>query len=135
MGTDVNRTQADEFATHFNAGDADLLAALLAPDATAKVIDAPFPEEQGRGVIRATSIPHILELEPPVTARVEIVEAIAWVLLVRSIEGDGALDMAIRITANAASDAITRLEYLTAPNAPERLAAIATACGLTPATA
>ena len=123
------------FAENFNVGDADLLASLLAPDATAQVIDAPFPEEQGRGVIRTTSIPHILEMEPPVTARAETFEDEPWVLLVRSAtsDDDGVLEMAVRVIGNAAGDAIARLEYVTPPNAPDRLAAIAAAFGLAPA--
>ncbi|MBL4847960.1 MAG: nuclear transport factor 2 family protein [Planctomycetes bacterium] len=51
------------FVEAFNASDLDAMAALLSTNATAQVLGAPFPEEQGADVIRHTSFPHICELE------------------------------------------------------------------------
>lgn len=50
----------ESFVAAFNARDLQALAARLAPEATARVVGAPFPEEVGRDAIRETSLAYLL---------------------------------------------------------------------------
>ena len=124
---------ADAFAERFNARDLEGLAALLAEDATAEVLDSGFPVERGRDVIAKTSLPHILgEIDPPLSARV-------WAAtdeepLVLLVTADDVLDTVVRVIGSEASPpnaSITRLEYLVGWHRPADLAGIAAAAGLT----
>ena len=49
-----------DFVRAFNDGDLDALSACLAEDAWAEVVGAPFPREEGRATIRATSLTYLL---------------------------------------------------------------------------
>ena len=75
------------FVNAFNAGDLDALAACVAEDAWAEVVDAPFPREEGRDKIRATSFAYLLG--ESLTAEMGEVE-----VLLR--DSDGVVDMAVR---------------------------------------
>jgi ketosteroid isomerase-like protein len=117
----------NQFVAAFNAGDLDALAALLAADATAEVIGAPFPQEQGREKIRATSLPHLLDAELSLTAIAADVEGSPGLILVQGAAG--AVDTAVLCTAAPDGSALTRLEYLVVPHQPDRVAAVAAALG------
>ncbi|MDC1141934.1 nuclear transport factor 2 family protein [Planctomycetota bacterium] len=64
---------SQRFADAFNTGDLDDWAACFVTDATAQVLDAPFPIERGRDIIKATSCNHMLnEADVKLVARVSI---------------------------------------------------------------
>lgn len=115
------------FAEAFNRRDLAGASALLAPDATAEVLDSGFPEERGREVIECTSLPYLLDPAALLVASVVLAEGDPWVLL-RSDDGSGPIDTAIR--ARIRQGKILRLEYLVAPHQPEALRAVGLACGL-----
>ena len=94
-------------------------------NATAKVIGAPFPLEVGRAQILATSIPHLRE-GAPTTARTAEHEGTPLVLLVRT--EDDKLECILRL--GVERDQVSRIEYLTVPNARDEMLTIADAKGL-----
>jgi hypothetical protein len=115
------------FVEAFNARDLDAMAALLATDATAQVLGAPFPEEQGAEMIRHTSLPHVCDPELGLVASRVIFEGRDWILL--RIPGEsGPIDTAL--SAAVEGGAIQRIEYVVAPHQPERLRALGAACDL-----
>ena len=124
---DTLRDLARRFATAYDQRGLEALVALLAEDATALVVDSPFPEEIGRAVIAHTSLPHILgDGSDPLRAEPWASPEATHVLL-REASGDRALDTAIRLQARGGR--ITRLEYLVTWHAAQDLARIAQAIG------
>ena len=107
----------------FNARDLEALAECLAPDAKARVEGAPFPEEVGRETIRDTSLAYLLGEDARLHAEAVDHPEVSVVLF----DGRGRLDVAIEFEE---SDGLAvSLTYYTVPNAPERLAAIASDLG------
>ena len=115
------------FVDAFNRHDDSALCALLADDATARVLGAPFPEERGAQAIGNTSLPYLLDPKGHLGASVAEVEGAPGILL-RAEDGEGPIDTAIRIETNA--DRICCLEYIVAPHEPSRLLAIGAALNL-----
>ena len=113
------------FVAAFNDSDLDAMAALLSADASAQVLGAPFPEEQGAATNRHTSFPHICELD--LVASLTSVGGAEWILL-RTEGGRGPIDTALKLRVVGAT--IERIEYLVAPHQPEQLRALGAACGL-----
>lgn len=116
-----------DFVQAFNARDPERLSGLLAHDASAKVLGAPFPLEEGPEVIRATSFAHLLEADPPLTAsRARIVSGEC--VLLRTEEGRGPIDTVILF--GLADFRIQHLDYVTAPHVPEQLRRAGRGCGI-----
>lgn len=122
-----------QLVDRFNARDLQGMVNLLAPDATAEVLDAGFPVERGRDVIARTSFPHVLGLgddtdggRPVARLWCDSATENKLVLLV----SDGALDTAMRIELDEAGTSITRIEYLVGWQRPAELRTIAMAAGL-----
>jgi len=121
-------TVLDLFGQAFNRSDLAALKALLAPDATAEVLGSGFPVEEGRDTIARTSLPHLLDPDAALTASsLAAGEGEDWILL-RTQEGRGPIDAAIR--AVVVGDRVERLEYVVAPHRPVELRRIGAACGL-----
>lgn len=117
----------ERFVEAFNTGEIPRVVDLLAPDATAEVIDSPFPVERGRDVIAHTSLPHVLDSEAGLVASLAVAHGTRWILL-RTEEGRGPIDTAIRIDHEGAL--VTRIEYVVAPHDPSALQAIGAELGL-----
>jgi hypothetical protein len=117
----------ESFAAAFNRGDLDALVDLLAPDATAEVLDAGFPVERGAEAIARTSLPYLLGAEDPLRAATVLLEGRPWVLL-RTAAGTGAVDMALRL--EAVGDRVVRIEYVTAAHQPGPLRRLVHPLGL-----
>lgn len=113
------------FIDAFNARDLPAMEEVLAPDATAQVVAAPFPVEQGAPAIMATSIPYLLDSELHASAA-DVEEAPG--ILLRAAAGSGPIDVAIQVIADA--NLIARLDYITGPHQPERLRALGAALGI-----
>jgi hypothetical protein len=90
------------FVDAFNAGNVDAMAACLAEDAWAEVVDAPFPREQGRSAIRRTSFSYLLGQD--LTAESESDE-----ILLR--DSSGAIDMSLRYRTR--DGLMTEIRYFT----------------------
>jgi hypothetical protein len=103
----------DQFVAAFNDKNLDGLGACLAEDASAQVLGSPFPVEEGRDAICATSLPYLLESD--LQARRVDHPTIAVVLL-----RDGCLDVAIEM-----DDGIATLRYLTMPHRSDELRTVA----------
>lgn len=116
------------FAKAFNERDLDGMASVLAPDATAQVLGAPFPEEVGAAAIRETSFPHICGAELDLAASWFQTESSNYILL-REDQGRGPIDTVLDCTF-VGPGVIERIEYLVAPHMPQRLAAFGRRCGL-----
>ncbi len=117
----------DDFARAFNQREVGDMARLLAHDATARVLGAPFPTEEGSDVIRVTSFPHLLEADPPLTASRARIESGDCVLL-RTDEGRGPIDSVLLF--GLADFRIQHIDYVVAPHDPEQLRQIGRSCGL-----
>ena len=114
---------AEGFAAAFNTRNAAGVAACLAPDAVARVEGAPFPEEQGREMIRETSIAYLLGDENPLRA-ITVGHPEASVLL---LDAQDRADVAIRL--EVGDGLVKSLVYYTLPNCPEVLTRVAAASG------
>ena len=114
----------EAFAAAFNDRDLQALGALLADDAWAEVLGAPFPREVGRDAILSTSFPYLLEADPPLAARVRTEGERIWLLLCV----DGVVDTAIRATVER--ERVTSLEYVVGPHRPDELRRIGRVCDL-----
>ena len=110
------------FVEAFNRGDVTEIGDALAPDASARVLGAPFPEEQGRDVILRTSIPHLLD--GSLRAEPVDVEGAPGVVLCTE---DGAIDVAVLVSVDEVH--VTQLHYVTGPHEPDRLRAVGVALG------
>ena len=123
--------QADDplaaFVAAFNARDLDALRALLAEDATAQVLGAPFPEERGAAAIATTSLPHLLEPDADLGAALAEHDGRRLVLLRRD-RGAGPLDTVVE--ASVSGGRVRRLAYTVAPFRPDELAALGDALGI-----
>lgn len=115
----------DKFVAAFNARNLDGLKALLATDATAQVIGAPFPVERGADVIAATSLPHMLGGDERLSAESFNHDGKPWVLFRAP---DGTLDTVATIAFERGL--ITRIEYFVTHFAAKVVAKIAKARGI-----
>ena len=111
---------AEQFAQAFNDRDMERLKGLFAADATAKVLDSPFPEEHGIEEIESKSLSHMLgDGTDPLKA-----EAGAHVAktLILFRDGNGKLDTVAFV--EESEDKIIRMEYIVESQRPEELKAI-----------
>ena len=105
-----------QFAEAFNARDIEKLKSLHAPDATAQVMDSPFPEEKGIDDIAAKSLNHMLDEEAALKASAAQLEGRGLVLF---HDPEGRLDAAAWVSEEGGL--ITRMEYIVQYHREEEL--------------